>query len=290
MNRHHPKITRTKWALSYNLADYPSGHSRTCLLISRAAHLLSYPETGASPLEARAFYSGEWCMSSKANDDFDDLLSAIEAYCKALRAASGHVRSKAVILRGMARRALPMVTRRAGEGLPDELFARWLISLGVVGAQTNNAVALWEHYYVAGQYVASIAYRMRCSSRTVQRQVRAFPRNVAAQLWEKNLELTSSQNTPSLRPTTRLQRRIRSLEDRYGLTEKEAEVFLAFRTPSRNRGRRAIVDELCISENTIKKHIGKTIRKVGGASMNDALDIAEPFFEEVRRREREELD
>ncbi len=227
---------------------------------------------------------------SKANDDFDDLLQAIADYSRALRAASDRAVGLAAALKRMARRALPYLTRHFGEDLPDELFARRLVSLGAAGTQTDSIVSLWEHYFVASEPVPAVAYRMKCSPRAVHRQLRAFPRNVAVQLWEKNLELGSPQDTPSLHPTTRQQRRIRVLEEEFGLTWREAEVVLAFRRPGRNRGRREIAGDLFITENTLKTHIRNIIHKMASSSMNDAIDNAEPLFKELRRREKEDVE
>lgn len=169
--------------------------------------------------------------------------------------------------------------------VPARIYARNVVEYSIRGLSNEEfAFAIFEEYFISCGTYRQIADLLDISRSSVGRRVRRFPRKIAEQLWKKNHELkmareSQSSETNRNRSTsdyeaTKEQRRKRILERSFKLTARQAGVLLEYCLPGGNVGRRAIAERLYISENTLKDHISSINRRMGTASMKEAVQKA----------------
>jgi len=165
--------------------------------------------------------------------------------------------------------------------LPDHIYAREIVSLGVIGINKKITTALWEQFYIAYDTLFSVAYKTGNSIKTISRHKSVFPENVATQLYRIAHELASPERFP-INPQTPRQRWEDYILEKFPLTNRQLEVLLEFCEPT-EIGRKAIAAKLNISLNTLKSHIRKIIRKTDSSTMNEAATKARFLFIENER-------
>lgn len=208
------------------------------------------------------------------NEVLLELRRSIDDYCSWLRrrwrGAEGY--ALAQNLRMTVRRFLPGITKCVEQSAPDLIFANSLLEFAVKGLALDHVSLIWQRYFLEGTTVAEVAEETGYSTRSVNRWVKGFPERIARQLWEKNQEIVEPR--PPVRPGTSHQARVRFLQEVFFLSERQAEVLLVYCRPGKEKGRNAIADELFITQNTLKSHTRKIIRKMGAKNMNHAAAIA----------------
>ena len=219
--------------------------------------------------------------SQLLDEGFYKLRDTIDAYCDMIEVSSGSSSDERIAAAHDFARVfqdtLPDLAKTFDTDWPNTVYAERVIEFGVAGLGSEVATLLWKEHILASGTNAYVAYRLHLSKRTVNRQRRAFPELVAAQLWKKNHELASMKPKNTLNPVTVEQQRKSVLKDTFLLSDREAEVLLAF-WRGRNRGRADIVAELSIAKNTLKTHIRNIIRKMGVERMNEAVAKAYAVF------------
>lgn len=232
----------------------------------------------------------------QTNDDFDMLFQAITSYSTWIRKAAGG-QSPARELRQVVQTVLFPLAAKFDGAVPDTIYAERVSAFAVEGIDaylfptTKIATVLWERYFLWGASTREVAEEVNYTPASVGRHVKALPRRIATQLWEKNEEIVSELAGPrpdeSLDPLTSEQRQKVVLQSSFGLTEKQTLILWTFISTAHAGsywdyrwllGRRKIAERLFISENTLKDHITKIIKRMNAGDMNQAAQIGEALL------------
>lgn len=213
------------------------------------------------------------------NDDFTEITVLLQAYLEKERSTArggsiDHVIAKK--LREKLAQMLPGLVSKFASG-PDIVFVRSIVGFAAGGLDDKTSAFLWHNYYKRGDTLLEISHELNISTRTVKRFVSQFAEKIVAFWWESSM--MASDPAPRL-PLPLAKRAGKILEDKYGLTERQAEVLSTFcLNPLVDRPK--IQDEiLVISENTLKVHIGRIVKTLGVKNINQAVEKVLPVLRE----------
>jgi len=226
-------------------------------------------------LGSRPFLRSVFNMNNP-NDVLDSVIFAVQTYCEVLQAEARTSERRVVAsdVRNVMNQALPELSRRIGLNLPDLVFVEDMIGCGVSGLKNKSMTLLWDHHFLAGGLITEVAELANYHPRSIHRQKRVFAHRIAVQLWKRNFELADSSVRTVPQPQTVRQLRIEILRRVFHLTEREAEVVLAFCQAGPERGRKTIAYGLGVSVNTLKAHQHTIIGKMHAGRMNEAAEQA----------------
>ncbi len=231
------------------------------------------------------FFGG--ALFSQFDENYDNLVGLIRSYCSFLRSTWTtpwkRVQKTNELWQTM-RQLLPKLSADLQfVDTTQPVFAmQRMIEYGAQSLLDINWVHWWKGYYLRGQSVDLIAEESNYSSTTLRRKMRDFPDRIAYELWMREIELAYiSTSTPKdqIDPRTRALEYKRFVMNTFLLSDREADVVLAFCESGPDVGRGAILEKLCISKNTLKTHIRSITRKLNVRTMNEAVSTVKDLFE-----------
>lgn len=202
-----------------------------------------------------------------------NLEEAIARYCATHRTSGAPTPELCHELASLFKLILPNLARELIRdfSMPDQIVCRYILDFAVEGLNDRLYAILWKEYFSAIEDRETLAKREHYTARTINRKAKTFAHYVTYQLWLREKSVTK----PTLHPKTLHQRRINTLMT-LGLDARNAEILLEFcQNPNLTRAQVRGLENINITENTLKTHIRRTILPVLNAfDLSEAKAIA----------------
>jgi DNA-binding MarR family transcriptional regulator len=158
---------------------------------------------------------------------------------------------------------------------PDIVFVIRMIDFAVSGLTDRVSDTIWKKYYQGGGTLFDLEDELNYARSTVQRLLKSFPEKISIQLWRKEQEISSP---PIIPPITLVNDVLRMFESEFDLSMKQAQVLLVF-CVWQSLGLKEVCRRLSISENTLKIHKKRIIKRMQVETMNHAATKARPHLQ-----------